>query len=33
MNQKIEVLAPVGSFESLTAAIKAGCSSVYFGIE
>jgi putative protease len=28
-----EILAPVGSYESLTAAIKAGCSSVYFGIE
>ncbi len=28
----IEILAPAGSFESLTAAIKAGCHSVYFGI-
>lgn len=28
---KPEVMAPVGSFESLTAAIKAGCDSVYFG--
>ena len=28
----IEVLAPAGTFESLTAAIKAGCDSVYFGI-
>ncbi len=26
-------MAPVGSFESLSAAIKAGCDSVYFGIE
>lgn len=31
--QKIELLAPAGSFESLAAAIKAGSSSVYFGIE
>ncbi len=30
---KIEIMAPVGSYESLTAAIKAGCNSVYFGIE
>ena len=29
----IEIMAPVGSFESLTAAINAGCNSVYFGIE
>ena len=29
----IEVMAPVGSWESLSAAIKAGCNSVYFGIE
>ena len=28
-----EVLAPVGSWESLSAAIKAGCNSVYFGVE
>jgi len=34
MNYKeIEVLAPVGSYESLTAALKAGCNSVYFGVE
>lgn len=31
--QDIEILAPVGSFESLRAAINAGCHSVYFGIE
>lgn len=31
--RQIEILAPVGSYESLTAAIKAGCNSVYFGIE
>jgi putative protease len=29
---KPEVMAPVGSFESLAAAIKAGCDSVYFGV-
>lgn len=29
----IEIMAPVGSHESLTAAIKAGCNSVYFGVE
>ncbi|MEE9440231.1 MAG: peptidase U32 family protein [Saprospiraceae bacterium] len=32
-DRKIEVMAPVGSYESLTAAIKAGCDSVYFGVE
>lgn len=31
--QKPEVMAPVGSFASLTAAIKAGADSVFFGIE
>jgi len=30
---KIELMAPAGSYESLTAAIKAGADSVYFGIE
>jgi len=30
---KIEVMAPVGSYEALSAAIKAGADSVYFGIE
>ncbi len=29
----IEIMAPVGSFESLSAAIQAGAGSVYFGIE
>jgi len=29
----IEIMAPVGSFESLAAAIQAGTDSVYFGIE
>ncbi len=32
-DNKIELLAPAGSFESLMAAIKAGADSVYFGIE
>ncbi len=30
---KVEVMAPVGSFESLQAALIAGCDSVYFGVE
>lgn len=30
---KIELLSPAGSYESLMAAIHAGCNSVYFGIE
>lgn len=29
----IDIMAPVGSYESLRAAIKAGANSVYFGIE
>ena len=29
----IEIMAPVGCWESLTAAIEAGATSVYFGIE
>ena len=34
MNRKnFEIMAPVGCFESLAAAIKAGADSVYFGIE
>ena len=28
-----EILAPVGSYESLMAAINAGANSVYFGVE
>ncbi len=32
-HKTIEVMAPVGSPESLSAAINAGCNSVYFGIE
>ncbi|MDD4848702.1 MAG: U32 family peptidase [Bacteroidales bacterium] len=30
--KKIEVMSPVGSFESLMAAIQAGADSVYFGV-
>ncbi len=33
MNNNIEIMAPVGSFESLHAAINAGVNSIYFGIE
>jgi len=34
MNTKdFEIMAPVGSFESLQAAIQAGADSVYFGVE
>jgi len=32
MNKKPEIMAPVGNYESLAAAIKAGADSVYFGI-
>ena len=32
-NQTPDILAPVGSYESLAAAIQAGCDSVYFGVE
>ena len=28
-----ELMSPAGSYESLMAAIKAGCDSVYFGVE
>lgn len=31
--EKIEIMAPVGSWESLAAALQAGADSVYFGIE
>ncbi len=31
--QDIDIMAPVGSYESLAAAIKAGASSVYFGVQ
>jgi putative protease len=33
MQNKIEIMSPVGSFESLAAAIQAGADSVYFGID
>lgn len=29
---QVEIMAPAGSFESLAAAIKGGCDSVYFGV-
>ena len=28
-----EIMAPVGSYESLEAALQAGANSVYFGVE
>ena len=31
-NTKVEIMSPVGSFESLAAAIQAGADAVYFGI-
>jgi U32 family peptidase len=31
--KKVEILAPVGAYESLMAALRAGCDAVYFGIE
>ena len=31
MNQKIELMAPAGSWDALSAAIKAGADSIYFG--
>ncbi|MBK8944593.1 MAG: U32 family peptidase [Ignavibacteriae bacterium] len=33
LQNSIEVMAPVGSWEALSAAIKAGCNSIYFGVE
>ena len=36
MEQKIsdfEIMAPVGSYDSLAAAIQGGADSIYFGIE
>jgi len=32
LNKNIELMAPAGSYASLTAAIKAGCDSIYFGV-
>ena len=31
--QRLELLAPAGAFDSLTAAIDAGADAVYFGVE
>lgn len=31
--KNIEILAPVGSFESLAAAVQAGANAIYFGVE
>jgi len=31
--EEIELMAPVGSFESLMAAIQGGADSIYFGVE
>ena len=31
--REFEVMAPVGSWESLIAAFKAGANSIYFGVE
>ncbi len=31
--ERIELMSPAGNFESLMAAIKAGCNAVYFGVE
>lgn len=33
MTEKVELMAPAGSFEALKAAIKAGADSVYFGVK
>lgn len=33
MSNKVELMSPAGSWESLMAAVKAGCDSVYFGVE
>lgn len=33
MHNNLELLSPAGSYESLMAAIHAGCNSIYFGIE
>mgnify|MGYP001392246827 CR=1 FL=1 len=32
-SRDIEIMAPVGSYESLMAAIQGGADSVYFGVE
>ena len=33
MNNYVELLAPVGSYESLISAINAGANAIYFGVE
>ncbi len=33
MKREIEIMAPVGSYESLRAAIQGGAGSIYFGVE
>jgi len=33
LNQKIELMAPAGNFESLQAALNNGADSIYFGVE
>jgi len=33
MNEEVELLAPVGSYESLMSAINAGADAIYFGVE
>ncbi len=33
MRRQIEIMSPVGNFETLAAAVKAGADSVYFGVE
>ena len=33
MQECFEIMAPVGSRESLAAALKAGADSIYFGVE
>ncbi len=33
MNNQIEIMAPAGSWEALSSALKAGANSIYFGVE
>ncbi len=33
MEKKLEIMAPAGNFEALTAAVQGGANSVYFGVE
>jgi len=32
MSQKVEIMAPVGGFDSLSSALRAGADSIYFGV-